>query len=82
MNLDDDSNRNPNQPSNGEVADMFRVLMHEAIQMHPHYLRLKYKFEGLQRHLENNPGGKKTKPDMEMIRFYVREMAAVFEEFK
>jgi hypothetical protein len=67
------------QPTNEECADMFRVMMGEMMRMHPHYLKLKYKFEGLQRHLQNNPGGRRTKPDIELIRHYVNEMA---EEFR
>lgn len=25
------------QPDNAECADMFRVMMHELMEMHPHY---------------------------------------------
>lgn len=69
------------QPTNEECADMFRVMLHELIEMHPHYQKLRYKFEGLKHHLENNPGGRKSKPDMDLIRHYVREIDAVFKEF-
>jgi len=71
------------QPTNEECADMFRVMIGEMMRMHPHYLKLKYKFEGLQTHLKNNPGIKgKTKPDIDLIRHYVNEMAEMFRRFE
>jgi hypothetical protein len=61
------------QPTNEECADMFRVMMGEMMRMHPHYLKLKYKFDGLLACVA------KPRPDIKMVRHYVNEIA---EEFR
>lgn len=77
-------NDNPSQPSNDDASDMFRVLIAEATQMHPHYLRLKwlkYKFEGL-RSAMGGPDKKLKTSDIKMVRHYIEQINAEFEAFK
>lgn len=64
-----------NQPTNEECADMFRVLMHEMMEMHPHYLEIR-------RQVKELAGAVELKAPRNEIVSRVRRLSQIMWEFE
>ena len=62
------------QPDNKECADMFRVLMHEMMEMHPHYRWIHHQIKELASAVELKA------PRKEIVR-RVRQLRETMREF-
>lgn len=66
------------QPNDGEVADMMRVVMTEALKMHPTYRALEDRFGELYRDFKAG----KIKKDHILLREHIARIHAVFKEME
>ena len=64
----------PKQPTNEDCADMFRVMMWEMMEMHPHYQDLRWQ-------VKNLSGVVAAKGSRKEIAHLVRKLAETFRSF-